>query len=335
MAAISASWRRLASSDKLQRSSHVLSVVDGYAYAFGGELLPRQPRDNYVYKLDMKSSETPSITEVKDTTVTPSARVGTASATLNGKVYLFSGRGGEAMVPIEEQGAVWELNPSTTTWTLLQPADPSQPFPPARSYHCSTSNNEDKIYIHAGCPESGRLRDLWSFQPSSRTWTLLSEAPGPQRGGTSMAFFNGAIYRMNGFDGKTEQGGSLDVYDLASNTWSTKVYTADGISGPAPRSVSVLLPILSSKGPMLVTMFGERDPSSLGHQGAGKMLGDVWAYDINSDMWSKVDAKSNDSVLPDARGWFDADVVDGSAIVVLGGLGETNDRLTDAWLLQF
>jgi hypothetical protein len=25
-------------------------------------------------------------------------------------------------------------------------------------------------------------------------------------------------------------------------------------------------------------MFGERDPSSLGHAGAGKMLTDVWAF---------------------------------------------------------
>jgi hypothetical protein len=29
-----------------------------------------------------------------------------------------------------------------------------------------------------------------------------------------------------------------------------------------------------------VTIFGERNPSSLGHAGAGKMFGDVWAYDI-------------------------------------------------------
>lgn len=276
------------------------------------------------------------IEETKGTSASPSSRVGTASATLDGKIYLYSGRGGEAMAPVEEHGAVWVLDPSTLQWTSLSPADSSAPFPPARSYHCSTSNNDDKIFIHAGCPESGRLADLWSFQPSSRTWTQLADAPSPPRGGTSIAFHNGLLYRMNGFDGKSEQGGSLDIYDQASNTWSTQKYTADGVSGPAPRSVAAVLVVIADEKPLLVTLFGETDPSSLGHQGAGKMLGDVWAYDIAANTWSEVDTKiTNTSDRPVPRGWFDADVVGQSAILVSGGLGEENNRLDDAWLLQF
>jgi hypothetical protein len=53
MTTTSGSWTRLLASDKLQRSSHILSVVGGKAYVFGGELLPRQPRDNHVYALDV------------------------------------------------------------------------------------------------------------------------------------------------------------------------------------------------------------------------------------------------------------------------------------------
>lgn len=52
---VSASWTKFLSSDSLQRSSHVLSVVNRAAYIFGGELLPRQPRDNHVYSLDLNS----------------------------------------------------------------------------------------------------------------------------------------------------------------------------------------------------------------------------------------------------------------------------------------
>ena len=52
---ISATWVNLVASEKLQRSSHVLSVVSGNAHLFGGELLPRQPRDNHVYRLDLTS----------------------------------------------------------------------------------------------------------------------------------------------------------------------------------------------------------------------------------------------------------------------------------------
>jgi hypothetical protein len=240
------------------------------------------------------------------------------------------------MAPVEEHGAVWMLDPSNMKWTSLSPSEPSKPFPPARSYHCSTSNNRDRIFVHAGCPESGRLADLWSFEPSGCTWTRLADAPGPARGGTSIAFYGGLLYRMNGFDGKAEQGGSLDIFDPESNTWSTKYYAADNISGPAPRSVAATLPIVASGKPLLVTLFGESDPSSLGHQGAGKMLADVWAYDIASDTWAEVDTKAlNTSGTPAPRGWFDADSVDQSAILVSGGLGEENNRLDDAWLLQF
>jgi hypothetical protein len=195
------------------------------------------------------------------------------------------------MAPIEENGAVWKFDPPTAAWTLIPPSDPSEPFPLARSYHCSASNSNDKIYIHAGCPEKGRLSDLWSFQPSTRTWLQLADAPAPQRGGTSVTFQQGLLYRMNGFDGKTEQGGSLDFYNPTSNTWSSRQYLADGVAGPIPRSVSALLPLVVGGKSWLVTLLGERDPSSLGHQGAGKMLGDVWAYDISSGTWSKVAAK--------------------------------------------
>ena len=196
------------------------------------------------------------------------------------------------MTPTEENGAVWVFDPSTATWTLLSPSDPSKPSPPARSYHSSASNGDDKIYFHAGCPETGRLSDLWSFQPSSRTWLQLADASAPPRGGASIAFHQGLLYRMNGFDGKTEQGGNLDIYDPTSNTWLSRQYSADGMSGPTPRSVSALLPLIVGGKPLLVTLFGERDPSSLGHQGAGKILEDIWAYDIGSATWSEVAAKS-------------------------------------------
>ena len=45
----------------------------------------------------------------------------------------------------------------------------------------------------------------------------------------------------------------------------------------------------------LLTLFGERDPSSLGHQGAGKMLGDVWMYDIALATWSEVATTRTDA----------------------------------------
>lgn len=253
-------------------------------------------------------------------------------------MYLFSGRGGTDMAPIEEMGTVWSFNPVSSSWSSIKPQDLSKPYPPARSYHCSTSDGQNSIFVHAGCPSKGRLSDLWKFNVSDQTWTRLADAPAPQRGGASIACSGGKLYRMNGFDGETEQGGSIDIFDLVSDSWSTKTYKADGSDGPEPRSVSVLLPVRLGQTGQLITLFGERDPSSLGHAGAGKMLSDAWVYDISENRWIKVHPVGT-SGIPDPRGWFDADVVETSSgndsVLVHGGLGENNERLTDIWLLTF
>jgi hypothetical protein len=196
-----------------------------------------------------------------------------------------------------------------------------------------SSNGKDTLYLHAGCPEKGRLSDLWSFNLSTRKWKELAAAPDPPRGGTSIAFSTGLLYRMNGFDGRCEQGGSLDIYFPEKNSWESHTYAADGQAGPSPRSVSALLPVSLDGKPCLVTLFGERDPSTLGHQGAGKMLGDVWIFDIETKSWTEVEVQGDE--LPLARGWFAADTADEGKIVIQGGLGESNERLGDVWSLSF
>lgn len=262
----------------------------------------------------------------------PSPRVGAATATQNDKIYMFSGRGGEAMAPVDEKGRMWVFDPSTESWSFLSPS--SGHFPQPRSYHCMVGDGRDTVYLHAGCPEVGRLSDLWAFSISKMEWKQLASAPDPPRGGASLALVDGTLYRMNGFDGKTEQGGTLDMFNTIENSWNTISYLPDGKSGPGARSVSTLVLVRSNGSNLLVTAFGESDPSVLGHQGAGKMLRDAWAYSLEEQRWEQLPTRGGD--LPNGRGWFDADVVnvDGKdGIVVVGGLGESNDRLDDAWLL--
>lgn len=267
---------------------------------------------------------------------------------------MFSGRGGPSMSPIEEDGSVWELEPSssttattTTTWSILSPADADAPRPVGRSYHGLTSDGQDSLYLHAGCPETGRLADLWAFSVSRRSWRPLAAAPGPARGGTSVAYAWGLLYRMHGFDGQREQGGQIDVYDPVTDEWrTTHAYEPDGVSGPTRRSVGTLVPITVRGRRSLVTAFGEVDPSSQGHQGAGRMSDDVWLYDIGSETWSRVETHGGGaggpSSVPCGRGWLAADVLGTSQTqpttgqaLFHGGLGESNERLGDVWILSF
>lgn len=236
------------------------------------------------------------------------------------------------MAPIEEHGSFWVFDTADKTWSQLQPQDPRAAYPVGRSYHALTNDGRDTIYLHAGCPEKGRLGDLWAFDVRRRTWQELPTAPAPERGGTSITYAQGKLYRINGFDGKTEQGGAVDVFDIAENKWHTIKFEPDGVSGPSPRSVSCLVAVSVNKKQSLVTMFGERDPSNLGHAGAGKMLSDVWLFDIASHTWKEVHAQGE---APSPRGWFDADVYHDAAIVLHGGLAESNARLGDLWLLSF
>ncbi|KAJ3534987.1 hypothetical protein NM208_g7319 [Fusarium decemcellulare] len=325
MAAISklplASWARIAASVRLYRSSQAVSLVGQKVYIFGGELVPREPVDNRIDVVNIGQDQEYGVQTLPAPGTAPTPRVGTPSTTINQDLYLFSGRGGVEMKPVEENGAIWRYEVSNAQWSLIEPADSSSPFPSGRSYHCIASDGSNSIYVHSGCPEAGRLSDLWKFDLANKTWTELAPAPGPARGGASIAFSNGKLYRINGFDGKTEQGGSVDVFDIAAGSWSTISYKPDGINGPEPRSVSTLLPVTVQGKVYLVTMFGERDPSSLGHAGAGKMLSDAWAFGVQEGVWQKVETESE---VPNARGWFDADVAKDEAgndiIVVHGGL---------------
>ncbi|KAF2093799.1 kelch repeat protein-like protein [Rhizodiscina lignyota] len=322
MATMKGKWTKIASSSSIQRSSQVLSVVnnnlDNNALIFGGELKPRQPVDD---KCDV-----------------PPARVGSASATIGDTLYLFSGRGGPSMKPLDEAGSLWALSLNSTP--KYNGGSLKCAWPDPRSYHAMTSDGQGTIYLHAGCPSVGRLTDLWAFQLHARRWIRLADAPSPARGGTSITFAHklgetcGKLYRMNGFDGKNEQGGAIDVYDLEMDYWSSIKFKADGIEGPEPRSVGCLLHIIIAGRECLVTFGGERDPSSLGHEGAGKMLGDAWVWDLVAGGWSRVEVEGEE---PCARGWFAADAVrraDGTdGIVVHGGLDEQNQRMGDVWVL--
>jgi N-acetylneuraminic acid mutarotase len=347
---LTARWKKIAEHEVLKRSSHSVAAIgdeksaDGHElFVFGGELVARQPKDGDVHVFSASQNEPRSLnaSSSSTSTKTPTPRVGSTMAALQNTLYIFFGRGGPSMAALDEEGAFWTLTPSSKApeWTLLSPQETSH-HPEPRSYHSTTTDVSSQIYIHAGCAASGRLRDFWSFDIDTNAWKQLPDAPGPARGGTSLCFAAGKIWRFGGFDGEKEIGGVLDWYDVGKGEWGESVrFEADGVEGPGARSVAGLVPVSVGNGEgklYLVAVFGEADPSSLGHEGAGKMLGDVWAFDVEGQKWVKVDDTiSTAGEKPAPRGWFGAAAVGPGRLAVVGGLGEDNERLGDAWVLEF
>jgi hypothetical protein len=247
------------------------------------------------------------------------------------------------MTPLAESGAVHAFSPSTSTWRRLNPT--TSDFPCARSYHTSTASPTHLI-IHAGCGDAvtGRLNDTWAFEPSSRAWTKLDDAPGDPRGGPGLTWIHDRIWRFGGFNGEVEIGGSIDYLPFSRNdskdatrpSWSSILYSqSSNDSTPGARSVAGLHPLGNTYD--LVTFFGEGRPSPTGgHDSAGNFWGDVWVFSPLTEKWSEVviesDGESGDG--PGERGWFASDVDEKGRVVLWGGIDGRNERLGDGWVLS-
>ena len=322
---LKANWKRIATGTPLPRSSHSLSVVRGIAYIFGGEEQPRVPVDNDMHLITLPSSGADA--DYKKISASPSteggevpaARVGHTANAIGDRIYVFGGRGGKAMEPLAEDGRVWVFDTMAAKWDFLDPSEGSS-FPVPRSYHASAStahplhvskeelesrfdplpvdmNSHGTIFVHGGCPTTGRLGDLWAFDVASRTWSQYPDPPSPARGGSSLTYALNRLYRYGGFDGKDELGGTVDYMDVSiannksgkgeivthEDQWKSVALPAESGS-PGNRSVAGLHPVTTGQGRnYLLLLLGERTPSPSGHDAAGQFWADVWSFQLQSE----------------------------------------------------
>jgi len=266
-------------------------------------------------------------------------------------LYLWGGRGGVDMTPLDrKQAGVWKGRVTSTfiEWERMIASNEDE-SPEPRSYH-ATASSEGKLYIHAGCPSSGRLSTLHSFDLSTKTWKSLASAPDPGRGGTALAVVclrdeeGPAIIRFAGFAGY-ELGAdhTLDIYTISSDTWRSVVPAPDSTHGyPGPRSVHGLVSFKSKSNPDAIALmyYGERDASTLGHSGAGTFWDDIWLLERKGAeqlSWKKVSSPEGGK-SPEARGWFPSasflDEAGETNVVLFGGLLSSNERSDELWVLK-
>ncbi|KAH8699494.1 hypothetical protein BGZ61DRAFT_351058 [Ilyonectria robusta] len=201
---INGTWERI-SIPPLPRSSHSLDIISGNAYVFGGEINPREPVDNDMhvitlpwssagadyYKIKAAAAKQDELPPAEPETQreskgkgpagpeppvlgdVPGPRVGHATAVIGSRIFLFGGRGGPDMKPLEEAGRVWVFDTRSHTWSYLDPAPAIKggaiiPHPAPRSYHCATATDRPRDFAVAR-PKKPETWQQWALGDTSKT----------------------------------------------------------------------------------------------------------------------------------------------------------------------
>jgi hypothetical protein len=321
---LKARWTRLTlpscASNPCARSSHKISAINGKAYVFGGEATARHAIDSALHVFDL-SAGSASWQRVAPS-YAPTARVGHAQATVDGKLLVFGGRSGINMGESELRD-LWEFDPAEGAWTEVE-SDGGEP-PSARSFHAATAV-ADRLFVFGGCGADGRLADLYAFCSTTRRWSALPSPPDlPGRGGATLeATADGKyLWLVGGFVG--HETNDMLRFCLRSSTWERR--PSEWLR---PRSVSASFAVQSA-----VCVFGgEVSPSDRGHEGAGGFAADLVAFDPENGGPRRVHTEGE---APAARGWSSATTLSDSEVLLFGGLAgsdETPERLGDTWLLN-
>lgn len=175
----------------------------------------------------------------------PGARVGHATAVVGSRIFLFGGRGGPDMEPLEESGRVWVFDTKTHLWSHLDPylpaAEPVSPafadkrthYPAARSYHAAAGIDQPRGFASASAnlargaggapgPGPGKLR-------RTETWTEWAQGDS-QRVGTPQQPIVGNIANSSrdedddGYGTFIVHGGCL-AEGRASDTWAFDIHS--------------------------------------------------------------------------------------------------------------
>lgn len=284
------------------------------AYSFGGELKPRVPVDSELYVFDLNDLSWSVVSATGDI---PPPRVGVTMASIGETIYVFGGRDSEH----KELNELYSFDTCANKWTLLSSGDTG---PAHRSYHSITADDR-RVYVFGGCGNAGRLNDLWAYDAVDKEW-LKFPLPGENckpRGGPGLAVSQGKIWVVYGFSG-------VELDDVHFFDPSTEKWVQVETSGEKPTARSVFSTV--GIGKFIFIYGGEVDPSDLGHLGAGKFSGELFALDTETLVWKRLEDGASSADHPGPRGWcaFAAGKRDGKeGLLVYGGNSDSNDRLGD------
>ncbi|MEK3945556.1 kelch repeat-containing protein [Paenibacillus sp. FSL H7-0943] len=152
--------------------------------------------------------------------------MGSASAELNGKIYIFGGANGSGEAATGTRtNKTYMYTPETNKWSERKS------MPTARAA-TTAAVIDDKIYVIGGYYSGGRTNVVEMYDPIADSWETKSPLQTP-RSWSSSAVVNGKIYVFGG--SKDSSGLSLftvEEYDPSTNQWTFKNNMPINPNGP-------------------------------------------------------------------------------------------------------
>ena len=195
-------WDRIIIPDSLQGIKRIQQLGDKiYAYYAKDSLnfYEYQPQNNSWRRL----SSFPG-----------SIRVTASTFALNGQVYFGGGFNNQAY-NTKYYKDFYRYNPANDQWDSI----PDIPALYRRWYRGSTFVLNNKAYLFGGGHSSGDY-DMYSFDPTTDTWTKMNDLPYPVKDNVSFSL-NGKGYFANGKD-HIRDSNQIWEYDPDSDTWTLK-----------------------------------------------------------------------------------------------------------------
>lgn len=150
-------WKCISSLSTKARSSHCASISNkGTLLIYSGEFQPRKPVDGDVHVFDLNNAIQQSVADdaglwrTLSASLKPDPRVGATSVFDGGNLYVWGGRGGIDMAPMDpKQSGVWkgQLLQNEVIWEKLEGKGDE---PVARSFHSCVMANVSVRALHPG-----------------------------------------------------------------------------------------------------------------------------------------------------------------------------------------
>jgi hypothetical protein len=342
----------------------VVFVAPSFVYLIAGELSPRVPVDDQgaVWRLDLAQDAASAKWErVPTSGAAPPPSIAPTVVAVGTRLYLFGGR---TAVDMQQGvlGDVYRLDTTTHTWSLAWSraaassggGGAAADCPAPRSYHAAASLG-GKFFVFGGCGPSGRLNDLWAFDPQAASWERMPDPPRasvPPRGGAALAALPAQkrLVVVGGFDGDKERS-DAHSFDVDARAWcldsgggcascageaptlpARSVLGVAEHTGCAQSEGGAAAGAGCSHSSHVVAFGGECDPSATrSHDAAGRFLSDAWCGDGQKGAWHPLKTAGDGG--PGPRGWFASCAVPGG-MLLHGGLDASNARLSDCWRLH-